>query len=140
MLAAVSMMMPVRSALRLEGRTHGADLEAQSPDHLFEDMVVQESQTVRHHLDGHMPIAEMEGGPRDCNRIIAPGLEQRLFGGDDEDLAAVLSPHSIAAAQQPAALHNESRLFAAVQPEQQAALAARVEAQVNGIGFRRHRR
>jgi hypothetical protein len=61
-----------------------------------------------------MPIAQMEGRPRDSNRIIAPGFEQRLFGGNDEDLAAILSPHAIAAAQQPAALHNQSRLFAAV--------------------------
>jgi hypothetical protein len=135
-LAAVSMMMPVRPALRLERRAYGVDLEAKSLDHLFEDMIVEESQSVRHHLNGHMTIAEMEGRPRDRHCIIAAGFKQGLFGGNDKDLAAILSPHSISTAQQPTALHDQSGLFAVVQPEQQATLAARIEAQVNGIGFR----
>jgi len=75
----------------------------------------------------------MERGPGDSHRIIAVGFENRLLRGNDRDLSAILSANPITATQQPPALDHQSRLLAAVEPQQQATLAARLEAQVNGV-------
>jgi hypothetical protein len=83
------MLVPVRSGFRLEGRTHGGDLQSQSFDHFLEDVIVEKAQPVRHDLYRDVAITEMECRPRDRHGIVARGLEERLLGGDDQDLAAV---------------------------------------------------
>ena len=89
----------VGAALGLEGRADRRNLQAEPFDHLAENVIVEKAQPARHHLHGHVPIAEVVCRLRDRHGILAAGLEQCFLERDDFHFPAVLRPHALSAAQ-----------------------------------------
>jgi hypothetical protein len=129
--AAMRVVVPIGSTLRFERRIKRRYLQSKPGDHLTEHVIGEKTQTVLDELNRYMPVSEVIGGLCDQQRITAHRLEQGFVCGYDLEYPAVLEPHLLSPAQQPAAFNDPSSLFAIVHSQEQSALAAGLESQVS---------
>src|SRR5579863_2663728 len=114
-LAAMVVMVAIRTPLRFERRDQRADPQTQTGHHVREYVIRQESQPIRHQLNRDVPIAEVVGRLGDQQRIAADGFQQGLFRRNDLHLPSIFDLHALPIAQSPAAFDDERSLLAVVQ-------------------------
>ena len=101
---------PIGTGLRFEWRVDRFDRGAQSGQQFLQNMIGHEAQESVPHLHGHVSIAKMIGGARECDRRSADHMENALNGGLDLDDAPVRGHHQIAATQDFSARQDEGNL------------------------------
>jgi hypothetical protein len=125
----VDAIVVVGTALGLERSAYRGCRAALPAHHLGEHGIVLDVESLRGHLGGRMPIADMVGGPEKAQRVLGPHFQQRLRRGLDLDKAAVLELQCIPVVQRrrPVEINQEFDTPVARQRETAAIAALMVE-------------
>src|SRR5437879_12043483 len=92
MVTGIVIVLAVGAAFRIEWRPELAHLGAEPPQHVDDDMVVADQDTLAFDLRRQVPVAEMPSEPRERGGIAAAHLDQVLLGRFHLDEAPLLEP------------------------------------------------
>lgn len=96
MIVAVDFAMTVGAALRVEGGQDWRHGGAEPLQHVLDDVIVADAQTITEELGRQVPVAEMPGDPDKIGRAGGSDLEQPLGHRLHQNQTAILKLESIA--------------------------------------------
>lgn len=124
----------VGAALRLKRRLNDGNRSAEATDHVLQNGIAGDTDTVGQQLGRYMAVAEMPGETREMMRILRHDFRDRLFSGSDGDDAAIIEQQAVPVLQTSRVFQIEQERHVALTAHGNAAAVAAVMRQHDAIG------